>query len=646
MLFPNIQLLKQLQVVSKKSAQLQKKWLLLTRLLFLATLILAFSKPFIGEESAGKGDRIQVLYIDNSSSMLARSGQETLLQQAKKKAKSLIKESGKETRFLILQNDKMSAMRPINGEAALKEIDEITASSNVVEAGRLLNSLQNAQENEKKEQWSVYVFSDFQKSSFYLDKKPNQLEQTEFYFIPFQIKDLSNLYVDTAWFYNPSLENNQDNQLIVQVKKSGAKPKPVNLTVNIAGQTRAVAKVENFKENIWRDTIDVSLTSGWQQVSLALNDFPLTFDDTFRMALRPISSLSVLVIGTGQPEPHLQAALGSYQGFHMDWKNVADLSGIRDLNKYSLIIIQNLDFIPPASLELLAKELDNGGTVLLFPGQQANKESLNTALKSFGSINLGTLDTSRQQVSGLNENHPVWKDLFERIPKNIQLPVVQRRFPIHADLNANQQTLMSFQDGTAFLAQFTIGKGKLFLTSSPLDIHSSDFALSNFFLPTLYKMAIQSQGDQPAALHIGSESPLWIKSGTNTSRGVWHLKANNFDAVPEQRPSGAGIDIFIGKLSPSPGFYKLQQEGSSDSVLVALNVNRQESDIEYASQSEIENNFQPLKIKWIQQEKTLSGKWQMQNSSFPLWKILIVVALLCLIAETYFLFRKPKIENI
>lgn len=651
-LYPNTRFLQQLQIASKKSAQLQKKWLLLTRLLFLAALILAFAKPYIGNNiNANKSKRIQVIYIDNSLSMLAKNGQETLLQQEKNKAIQLIESSDKDARFLIWNNDKMMAMQALDKKLAKEEVTSIKPSSFVVDVNKIVINLLASQENEPNELWSVYLFSDFQKSTFLAKNHLQEIKNTQFNLIPFQAKNLTNLSIDTAYFVDNNQIDNQENKLIVRVKKSGDldEKNSSNLRVQIGQQTKAVAKISTFNaQQIWSDTLTVSLATGWQKVELTLNDYPLTFDDTFRMTIQPVANLSVLVIGDNAIEPHLQAALNSYKGFQQQWKSSASINSTTDLAPYSLIILQNLDNLSNDLVGLIKTKLADGGSVLLFPGKSADKSALNNELKNIATISFGALDTSKQIVSGIQEHHPILTDLFSQIPQNIQLPSVSKRFPIQAGFNANQQAIMNFKDGTPFLAQYSIEKGKLFVLSSPLDVQASDFPLSYFFVPILYKMAIQSQGLLPAAISLGNQNPIWLKSSSDkNNRSVWHLKANNYDAVPVQKPSGSGIDLYLGQLqSVHPGFYKLQQDDGADSVLIAINANRSESEIEYASEKEIIQNLKPIEINWINEDDLNQKGWQNQNSSFPLWKICVLIALLCLAAETYLLLNGRKVKEV
>lgn len=643
-LFPNVKFLQQLQITSKRSAQLQKKWLLLSRLVLLAALIMAFAQPYWrGTVSESNQERIKVLYLDNSFSMSAKKGQETLWQQAVKEAKNLINRSGKDARFIILTNDKMRASSPMNAELAIQELENQELTARVNSLADLFHSLKSAQSIETNAHWEVYIFSDFQKSSFLKEEVKNKnIANTDIFLLPFQLKEVSNTWVDTAWLYQASV-GEQDNQLIVRTKQTEKSSYTPTLRVLMNEKTRAVKQLDDFEKGVRYDTISLSLEKGWQKVRLILNDPIMDFDDTFRLAMHPISNLTVAVLSDENRSPYLQTAFNSYPSFQVDWKTVTNNSSATNQQNYNLYVLQNVDRMPESTQQMLKEALDNGSSVLLFPGNQPHKESLNRFVSSLLPISFSDVDTSRQQVVDINTNHPIFTDLFEQVPENVELPLAQRHFKIHADINAGQQTLLGFRNGSPFLAQYGVGKGKLFVAAAPLNQQSSNFMLSNLFVPLIYKMALQSQSDYPMAMDVGSTQPLWIRNvNVSSARGIWHLTAADFDAVPEQRPSGVGTHLYLNQMNVSPGYYTLTNDATKDSLWIALNVNKLESDITYATKGEITQTFQPLKINWVQPEEIVKNDWTKGKKPFPIWKALIVLALISIVTETLLIHRKIK----
>jgi hypothetical protein len=644
--FPDTRFLRNIQLSTKRQSKIRNWRLLLTRLLFLAALVLAFAQPFFSSDSAGGSNKatVSAIYIDNSYSMTLGDGQENLLQQAKGRAKRLIASSGDKARFLILTNDRTSAMRPMLRNEALEAITTIKPVAKNSSLKQVMGSIRAAQEHEKNERWNVYFFTDLQKNTFVAgDAAMEQLKNTVLYFYPMQSAKPSNLYVDTAYFLSPTLDTRQPNPLVVAIKQSGTTgDKTGNLQVSIGGQVRAVSTVSMKSDSVWRDTLLLQLNgSGWKDITIAIQDHPLSFDDTFRIAARTAPNLAVLVVTDNGINPYLQAAFRTYDGFQVKQESPNAVNKA-EWQQYSLVILQNLNIITPGVQEAVKEALQRGQNILLFPGNINNLESFNQSLKAWGDISFEREDTVRQQVVAMQEAHPLLQDLFEKVPDNVQLPTTVKRYPVAASIAANQQALMSFRDGKPFLAQYSLQQGKLYLSASGLDDRSSNFALSYFFVPILYKMAVQSGGGNIYALSIGSKSSIWLPGAGADNRKVWHLRGAGFDAIPSQRPSGAGVELFAGNTVKEPGFYHLQNEASKDTLLIGANADRSESVLTYADKGGVEQILKPAKVNWLDDKSVALQGWNTAAEPFPLWKISVLLALLALAGETLLLLKKTK----
>jgi len=643
--FPDTRFLRNIQLSTKRQSQLRDRRLLATRLLFLAALVLAFAQPFLQGKNRETRAAMTAIYIDNSYSMTMGAGQESLLQQARNKARQLVTASGKEARFLVLTNDRLSATRPMMREEALQALADIRPAAKSISLKQLMSAVTTAQENEKSERWDLYLFTDLQQSTLAGkgDKIP-QPSRTAVYLYPLQAPKASNLYIDTAYFLSPALDTRQPNPVVVRVRQSGAATgRSSNLQLSVGGQVRAVSAIETGEgDTAWTDTLALQLSgSGWQDITLALQDHPLSFDDTFRIAARTAPDLSVLVVTENTISPYLQAAFRTYEGFRVQQESAGAVHKER-WPQFSLIILQNISAITPELQDAVKEALQRGQNVLLFPDAITNTERFSQAMAAWGAISLGREDTARQQVVSLQQAHPLLQDVFEKVPDNMQLPVTVKRYPVDAALTANQQSLMSFRDGRPFLAQYSLYQGRLYLCAASLDDRSSNFAVSYFFVPLLYKMAVQSGGSNIYAVEIGSTRPLWLPVAGSDDRKVWHLSRNGFDAIPSQRPSGIGVELFLNNAAKEPGFYLLHQEASADSVHVGLNAARSESALDYMSRSELEQLMRPAAVRWLDERTIGTAGWNNAGTSFPLWKIAVILALLGLAGETFLLLQKRK----
>ena len=644
--FPDTRFLRDIQLSTKRQAKVQNVWLMLTRMAFILALVIAFAQPFFSSNTKNDKATVSAIYIDNSYSMGLASGQQSLLQQAKQKVHTLLQQANANGKFLILSNDKASATRPLMRDEALVALEQIQPTAKPANLKRIVQSVAAAQSNERSEQWNLYLFTDLQSDAFVTNEKINKPANAEVYFYTMRESGVGNVYIDTAYFLSPNLDTRQPNDLVVRLRQSGDKEQDeVNLKVAVNGQVRAVSTLSFASDSVAIDTMALQLDgNGWQQITASLQDHPLSFDDTFRIAARTAPNLSILVLGDGALNPYLQAAFRTYDGFTVTQQSLA--GGVTDdWNKYSLIVLQNVTNISPTLSSSIKKALDNGQNILLFPGLTDNPEMLNASLKQWGELSLAKLDTAKQQVVSIQQAHPLLLDLFEKMPDNVQLPLTTKRYPIDAGLTANQQSLMSFRDGKPFLAQYSLGNGRLYLCASPLDDRSSNFAVSYYFVPVLYKMAVQSGGNSMYAVSIGSNQPVWLPAIANDSRKVFHLNSENFDAIPPQRPSGSGVEVFSGGVVSQAGFYKLNSEASKDTILIAMNSNRLESVLKYASKSEVEGLLAPMDVNWLDNDSVAKAGWDQGRKPFPIWKVAIIIGLLLLGLETWLMLKKPKLNT-
>src|SRR5690606_8819673 len=79
--FTNVKFLKEVTLQTRKSSQLKKWLVLLSRLFALVCIIIAFAQPYFLSKTKAAEKEV-VLYIDNSFSMQAKSSQGELLKKA------------------------------------------------------------------------------------------------------------------------------------------------------------------------------------------------------------------------------------------------------------------------------------------------------------------------------------------------------------------------------------------------------------------------------------------------------------------------------------------------------------------------------------------------------------------------------------
>lgn len=645
--FPHTRFLKNIQLQSQKQSQLRYKWLLAARLLFLALLILAFAQPFFNSgNKTDNGNHLQAIYIDNSQSMSVKKGARTLLDIAKEAARKQVL-NGSGQRYLVLTNDKPVSYQPVPADKALAAIGAIDFTASVKNSNQVFATVQSIMQSEVATGADLYYYSDFQQSSFIATADTTLTRNIVFNGIPVQEDEVQNVYIDTAWLNAPVLQTGQNNQLVIRTRTVGKRPKenPV-LQLVVNGQVKSAASLKFNDKDESIDTLSFQVTdAAWQKISLGLNDAALRFDDTFLISARASSNLSVLVLNEGQANPFIQAAFRAYNGFRLNQQDINTTPP--DLKEYNLIILNGITRLDATVAKNLAAALQLGKSICIFPGRTADVAALNEGLRQIADIQVRSVDTASQVASTLQQGSDLVKDIFDRVPENVQLPTANWHYVLTAGLSANQQSVLSFRNGDPLFARYSPSKGQLYISATSADLDGGNFPGSYFFVPFLYQMAIQSKGGDIYAITAGLQQPAYLPLNNADERNMVHLYGNNIDAIPPQRPNGSGLDVFIDQVAHQTGFYNLSAAGG-DSAVVALNQSRAESVLELWSLSNLKSSWKGKDAKWLSLDEITAKSKTSGWSGFPLWKVCAILALLMLAVETYLLtggFRKQTVAS-
>jgi hypothetical protein len=134
--FTNVRFLKELSIQTRKSSQLKKWLLLLTRLLLLLFIILAFAQPFFkAKDSAATGNELFIL-LDNSFSMQAKGQKGELL---KRSVQELLENIPENQRFTLYTND--DAFTETDVKSIQKELQNLNYSSETFPLEQLLSKV-------------------------------------------------------------------------------------------------------------------------------------------------------------------------------------------------------------------------------------------------------------------------------------------------------------------------------------------------------------------------------------------------------------------------------------------------------------------------------------------------------------------------
>lgn len=652
--FTNVRFLKEVKEETSNRQKLRNLLVLLMRCLAIAAMVLAFAQPFIPlTDGVKKGEQAVSIFIDNSYSMNARSQDAPLVELAKQRARDIVNAYGISDRFQILTNDfEGRDQRLISKEDALSRIEEVRISPASRDLSKVLIRQKQGLQTGKQENQTAFVLSDFQTNI--ADLKNIQDTTLDVNLVPMRAVQERNVSVDSAWFESPVQILNQPANLLVRLSnRSDEEVSDVRLSLRHDGQTKPVGAISIPARSTRLDTVSFTiLHPGWHEARLSITDYPVQFDDDYYLAFHVAERIEVLAINGLAQNKYLQNAFLGAKYFQLDHADARSLDYSK-LGEYQLIVLNELPVVSSGLANELKTFCQNGGNVLVFPPQSADASSYDAFLQNFNGGNLGTFDPTPRQGSQLNTEEFVFRDVFLNKSANLRLPSTQGNFKISP---ARGEHIITYRDGTAYLAKFPQGEGALYLCAAPLNEKTNDLVLNGeIFVPMVFKMAIAGTKGRQIAYTIGKDEVLEAKHRIS-ARGETNYKLrkrldapegsanapasaeSNREFIPEQRIFGSKVLLTPGTQVNDAGWYQLHLQGDSTLAEYAFNYDRKESDLRFQTDETLAEGLLPnIKVLSTRAAANFSQVVQEQERGIVLWRWCVIFALLFLALETLFL---------
>jgi hypothetical protein len=646
--FTNVAFLREIQQETKKQSRLKQLLILLSRLLAIAALVLAFAQPYIpapGQLRKNVGKKAVSIYLDNSFSMETMATDGKLIDLAKNKAAEIASAYAPSDLFQLMTNDFEGKMhRFTDRDQFLKLLEEIQVSP----VTRNLTDVVARQNDLKKEAADAimdgWIISDFQKSTHSLyGLKPDT--SIQWFLVPLEASRIANIYIDSIFFESPVHQQGQTVRLHVRITNAGTEPLekvPVKLVINGTQKT-----VSNFAVNPGATTeVIMPYTenpAGIQFGQVEITDYPLVHDDIFYFSYQVREAVPVLCISQSATNPYITALFSNDSTIHFT-NTVVNQVAYSELFSHSLIILNGVDDISTGFSQELTRFVESGGHLVIFPPVKPSP-TLNQFLSGLGTRGYLQVDTTRQRVSRINVLSPVYSDVFEKntngeivLPDNLDLPVVNRHYRIVSSPDFMPETLLEMDNKFPFLLSLNAGKGKLYLFASSLESGWSNFPRHPVFVPTLYKMALLSNPVSPL-YHFSGENVSLIVPGDSVSESVLfriRQSGNNFEVIPGITRTDAGLTIQTHDQIRQAGFYQVYS-GNTLVAGLAFNYNRLESRPECYKTAEIKEQISRQRNLsfniMAEKNRPLARQIEQLNQGTPLWKWFILLTLLFLAFE-------------
>lgn len=599
--FTNVQFLKNVILQTRKSSRL-KKWLILcTRLLLLAAIIIAFAQPYWSNLQSASVETETVIYLDNSFSMQAKGDKGELLKRAAQDIISTLDESDKITVFT-----NSSVFINTSKKSLTNDLLQLEYSSTQLDYEAVVLKGKRLFKKEGASLKNLVLLSDFQQQDKDFSIDSDSLVSINL--VPLRPVSPNNISVDSLYI---SKTNANTTEITVILKQHGNTAD--DISISLFSDDNLIAKTSVNQSNGFEGILTVP--SGEElNGKITIEDGQLSFDNTLYFNISQRSKINVLSINSA--DDNFLKRVYSKDEFNYTAVDLSQLN-YNDINAQDLIVLNEIDNIPLALINVLNAFIENGNYILIIPSEDITIPSYNQLFTKFGNIKIDSLNNTEKKLTEINFSHPIYSDVFDATVSNFQYPKVNMFY----ELASNGSSILKFEDGKSFLLQ----NNGLFVFTAALNLENSNFINSPLIVPTLYNIGRQSLQLPILYYTIGKENKFDINTAMQQD-DILKIEANGSEIIPLQRTFSNKVTITTNETPEIASTYAITNN-SEVLEYISYNYDRKESNLSYMDLSNISNaklnNSIPQVINTIKSTANVN----------ELWKWFVIFALMLLIIE-------------
>ena len=596
--FTNVKYLKKAVQQTRKSSRLQKWLVLFTRMLLLASLIIAFAQPFFPKQQKF-AETETVIYLDNSYSMQSKGKNGILLKRAIQDLLENLPAEGTVSFFTNSDEFKNISVQSLRNK--LQNIEPSNKQYNWNNISLKASTLFTQKEETQKDFIAV---SDFQK----MEKTPLGIENITSYLVQLQPENLQNISLDTAFVQTKNLDENS-----IGIKLSGNYPAEVPIGI-YNGNNLLAKKIVALNEDLEASEIFDFPTGPIQNGRITIEDKGLEFDNELYFSINEFPPVRVVVIG--EENANFLKRIYTEPEFNIEVfsEKIIDYNA---LDKANFIVLNEVENISPALSERLINLNRQNVLMVVIPSIDSNVTSVNLFLQNIGLPTLQKKIEQERLVSRISFRHPLFETVFNDKVDNFQYPKVEKFYQM-----SNPATrVLSFETGEPFLLE----QRNNFLFTAPLNEMNSNFLNSPLVVPTFYNFGNLSVTPDQLYFVLGGEQEITVQASLEKDE-ILKLSSPSTSFIPRQQSFQNSVKFFLNGLPGDPGHYQVLKDSLNLKTL-SFNLNRSESIMEYSDLKASEN------VQVFQNIPAVFQKLESQNEVDTLWKWFVIFALIFLLTE-------------
>ncbi|HLX11360.1 MAG TPA: BatA domain-containing protein [Bacteroidota bacterium] len=689
--FSTLTFLKELQQSRIRRLKIRQLLLLLIRTLIILALVLAFARPALKGAlfgTIGASAKSTVVFIlDDSFSMAASDQGGEYFKQAKERTEKLIDvlNAGDEVYLIRMSDLPKATIDPATHD--FSTLRSVIRESNISNVRRPLDSalalatkLLGKSQNANKE---VYVISDMQQTLFGAAQKSTAAKYfgstVRVFLVNIGARSADNVAVDSVAVLSKIVEKNKPLEIYASVRNYSNQPLS-NYVLSVFLDNARAAQQSMRIEPDGSASVVLTVTpkrSGYIEGYVELENDPIEQDNRRYFTVFIPDRINVAMISSDSSDAHY-VALALDAGNSADQAalvNVAqfapDKFPLIDPKSYDAMIVIGANGLLPNAVARIKEFVEQGGGLVLFPGSKYTPAEFNTGLlpalsiPDAGSVIGGGGAQTSVSFRQVDLDHPLFASMFDLPQKGklqnegIESPTITS--VVQRQSGREGHTIVSLTDGTPFLSEHRLGRGKILFYSVAPVLSWSDFPVRGIFVPMIFRSVVyaSSSAIESQSAVVGSDLFLTAKArpagGGESASMQYTLYSPDSSqerilpaaSIPENGSDGAKPDLvsnrqngaltFVKPHIAVPGFYLLKQ-GRDTLGVASVNIDQKESDTRKIAESDLLDvahtwggyvkvvpaTDQPAELQTV----VLQSRFGVE-----LWKYLVLLALLLILAE-------------
>lgn len=601
--FTNVQFLKELSIQTRKSSKIKKWLLLITRLLLLTALIIAFAQPFFKAKDSKNISNEMYIVLDNSYSMQAKGNKGELLKRA---IQELLENTPENQTFSLITNTE--TYWNTNIKSIQKEVQNISYSALPFQLESAMAKIKSRKSANNKD---VIIITDA------IGLKPKQLKSidTNFstYFINPEAEQKNNISIDSVYM-NQTLNDFYEIGVNLKSFEEQDNAIPIGLYNNNKLVAKTLVKFEKPEKSI-NFTIPKKDFNGY----VSINDASLKYDNIYYFSIIKPEKINVISIGKTEKSSFLNRIYTSNE-FNYSNSTIETLD-YNSIEKQDAIILNELENLPQALVTNLKSFVEKGGNLIFIPSSESKIAETNRFLGTLGQIQFGNNQNTSKLITKIAFQHPLFQSVFEKKIDNFQYPSTKQNF----QLNTANPPILSYEDQSCFLTSVQNQVSSVYVFAAPINKMNSNFQNSPLIVPVFYNMVQNTQKTGINSLTIGENQPFLV--ATNLSKDeILEVQNENEKFIPTQQILNNKVKLQFNDYPIFAGNFKIYKK---DEIVrnISFNYNRSESNLEQ-SQSQLLSDYKVEKSI-----ETIFNSLLSDRSNDEIWKIFVILTLLFLFLE-------------